>query len=81
MLKLSTAKNSICTQKALMTLDEKGLQFETHNIDLFKNEQFEEWYLKINPKGVVPALDHDGRIITESTHYLRISRVASPVEK
>jgi glutathione S-transferase len=67
MLKLYTYHNSICTQKALITLDEKGLPFETQYVDLFKNEQFQPWYLAVNPKGVVPALDHDGRIVTEST--------------
>ena len=67
MLELYTARNSICTQKALITLAEKGLGYDTHDIDLFANEQFQPWYLAINPKGVVPALDHDGRIVIEST--------------
>jgi len=66
-LKLYTAGNSICTQKALVTLAEKALNYTTHNIDLFNNDQFQPWYLAINPKGVVPALDHDGRIVIEST--------------
>jgi glutathione S-transferase len=67
MLKLYSYFNSICTQKAFITLAEKAIAFETRNIDLFKNEQFKPDYLKINPKGVVPALDHDGRIVIEST--------------
>lgn len=67
MLKLYQAGNSICTQKILITLAEKGLTCETRNIDLFNNEQYGPAYIAINPKGVVPALDHDGRIITEST--------------
>ena len=67
MLELYTAGNSICTQKVFFTLAEKGIGYDTHNIDLFRNEQFEPWYLKINPKGVVPALDHDGRIVIESS--------------
>ena len=50
-----------------MTLDEKGLDFETQDINLFKNEQYNPEYLKLNPKGVVPTLDHDGNIIIEST--------------
>ena len=67
MMKLYTAGNSICTQKAFITLAEKGVAYETQNIDLFRNEQFAPWYLAINPKGVVPALEHDGSIVTEST--------------
>jgi glutathione S-transferase len=67
MLELYTARNSICTQKVLITLAEKGLDYEVRAIDLFSNEQFRPEYLAINPKGVVPALRHDGRIVTEST--------------
>src|SRR6202142_3957233 len=67
MLKVYNYFNSICTHKVFITLAEKGLPFETQNVDLFKNEQFKPEYLKINPKGVVPALDHDGRIVIESS--------------
>jgi len=67
MLKLYKFGNSVCAQKVLMTLDEKGLDFETQDINLFKNEQYNPEYLKLNPKGVVPTLDHDGNIIIEST--------------
>ncbi|MEQ1714682.1 MAG: glutathione S-transferase family protein [Hyphomicrobium sp.] len=67
MLKLYKAGNSICTQKVLITLAEKGLAPDTQDIDLFNNEQFKPEYLKINPKGVVPALAHDDHIVTEST--------------
>ena len=67
MLELYSAGNSICTQKVFITLAEKGLAYDTRNIDLFANEQFAPWYLAINPKGVVPALDHDSRIVIESS--------------
>lgn len=67
MLKVYSYFNSICTQKVFITLAEKGLDYTTQNVDLFRNEQFSPDYLKINPKGVVPALDHDGRIVIEST--------------
>ena len=51
----------------LISLAEKGLAYEIRSIDLFRNEQYAPWYLAINPKGVVPALDHDGNIVIEST--------------
>ena len=38
-----------------------------HPAPPFKNEQFKPEYLKINPKGVVPALDHDDRVVIESS--------------
>jgi glutathione S-transferase len=66
-IKVYSYFNSICTQKVFITLAEKKLAYETQNVDLFTNEQFKPEYLKINPKGVVPALDHDGRIIIESS--------------
>ena len=67
MLKLYSYNSSICAQKVRITLAEKGLAFDVQNIDLFTNEQFKPEYLKINPKGVVPALDHDGKIVIESS--------------
>ncbi len=67
MLKLYKSGNSICTQKVMITLREKGLTPETQNLNLFANEQYDPAYLKINPKGVVPTLVDDGRIIIEST--------------
>ena len=67
MLIVFTGRNSICTQKVLITLHEKGLSWETRRVDLFKNEQYDPEYLKYNPKGVVPTLVHDGNVIVEST--------------
>ncbi|MPZ59226.1 MAG: glutathione S-transferase family protein [Rhizobiales bacterium] len=67
MLTLYKAGNSICTQKVLITLAEKEISYDTVNINLFKNEQYEPAYLTINPKGVVPSLVHDGKVVVEST--------------
>ena len=53
--------------KPLLTLYEKGLDFTPHQLDPSKFEHNEPWYVKLNPNGQVPALDHDGKIITEST--------------
>lgn len=67
MLKLFTAHNSICTQKVFLTLVEKDLPWTSEYIDLFNNEQYRPDYLKLNPKGVVPTLIHDGHAIIELT--------------
>ena len=40
---------------------------EGDQVDLFKTEQYDPKYLKLNPKGVVPTLVHDGTPIIEST--------------
>jgi glutathione S-transferase len=67
MLKLYKYGNSICTQKVFVLLDAKKIDYEPINVDLFKNEQYNPAYLKLNPKGVVPTLIHDGNVVVEST--------------
>ena len=59
--------NSVCCQKVRITMLEKQLTWEPVEVNVFRNEQYSSDYLKINPKGVVPALVHDGKAITEST--------------
>jgi glutathione S-transferase len=59
--------NSVCCQKARITMSEKGLGWDPIEVNLFRNEQYRPEYLKINPKAVVPAMIHDGRTIIEST--------------
>jgi glutathione S-transferase len=67
MLTLYDFGNSVCCQKVRITLREKGLDWEPVKIDLFKAEQYDPKYLKLNPKGIVPTLVHDGKAIIEST--------------
>jgi glutathione S-transferase/GST-like protein len=46
--------------KASIALEELGLPYTVRSIALPKNEQKEEWFLKINPNGRIPAIiDHD----------------------
>lgn len=58
------AANSL---KSMICLKEKGLEFESRYVDLHKFEQHSDWFLAINPEGQVPALVHDGAIITHTT--------------
>lgn len=67
MITLYQFGNSVCAQKVRVTLCEKGLAWETRNVDLFRAEQYDPEYLKLNPKGLVPTLVHDGVPIIEST--------------
>lgn len=53
--------------KPLLTLYEKGIPFTHHFLNPAKFEHHEDWFKKINPRGQVPALEHDEKIITEST--------------
>lgn len=67
MLLLYHGANSVCSVKVRIVLAEKGLAWEGRHIDLPKGEHLAEAYLKINPRAVVPVLDHDGVLIREST--------------
>ncbi|MBU6472356.1 MAG: glutathione S-transferase N-terminal domain-containing protein, partial [Alphaproteobacteria bacterium] len=42
--------------KVSIALEEMGLPYEVHAIALSKNEQKQDWYLKINPNGRIPAI-------------------------
>ena len=64
---------SVCCHKVRIALAEKGLAYETKTIALDAGEQLHPDYLAICPKGVVPVLVHDGKVIPESsiiTEYL-----------
>jgi glutathione S-transferase len=67
MLTLHDFGNSVCCQKVRITLRAKALDWDSVRVDLFKAEQFDPKYLKLNPKGMVPTLVHDGKPIIEST--------------
>lgn len=53
--------------KSMLCLKEKGVEFVSHYVDLHEFEQHAPEYVKVNPNGQVPALVHDGAVITEST--------------
>jgi len=53
--------------KPLLTIFEMGLPVERQLLNPSIFEHHEDWFKKINPRGQVPALVHDGKVITEST--------------
>lgn len=70
MLKLYHYWSSVCSQKARLCLAEKNLPWESVHIDIFRFENYEPGYTRLNPKAVVPTLEHDGRILIESNVIL-----------
>lgn len=42
--------------KANMIIEELGIPYKLHAMTLSENEQKQEWYLKINPNGRIPAI-------------------------
>ena len=61
---------SNCSQKARFCLEEKGLQWTSHPVDLSNNQHLTPEFVAINPKGLVPVLVHDGVVITESSDII-----------
>lgn len=53
--------------KPMLTLVEKGVAFDSHYLDLLSFDQHKPEYLAVNPMGTIPAMTHDGRVITESS--------------
>ena len=54
-----------CSIAPHIALEEVGVDFEPRALDLAKGEQTAPDYLKVNPRGRVPALVIDGRTVTE----------------
>ena len=65
--KLYNAPQSTCSQRVRFVLNAKGLPFDEVKLNLLDGDQLKPEYLKLNPNGVVPTLDHDGQIVTDST--------------
>ena len=70
-LHLLNFSQSSCSQKVRIFLAEKGVEYQSRNIDLKNGEHTKPWYLGINPRGVVPVLIHDGDVHIESNDILR----------
>jgi len=48
-------------RKISVALEEMGLPYEVHVVDITKDQQFEPSFLKISPNNKIPAIvDHDG---------------------
>ena len=59
-----------CALASHIALAEAGADFTAIRVDFSKNEQRQPEYLKINPKGRVPALVTDRGILTENVAML-----------
>jgi len=59
-----------CSMASHITIEETGANYEAVPIQLSKGENKTESYLKINPRGKVPALKTDDGVITENTAIL-----------
>ena len=69
MLKLFYAPNT-CALASRIALEEAGADYDIARINFAQNEQRSADYLKINPKGRVPALVTEKGILTETPAIL-----------
>jgi glutathione S-transferase len=59
-----------CSMASHIGIEEAGIQYVERPTVLANGEHKTEAYRKINPRGKVPALDIDGRVIVENTAIL-----------
>ncbi len=67
-----------CSRASLIALEESGLPFEAKRVDTANGEQRSEAYLKINPKGRVPALATEKGVLTETPAILAYIAAIAP---
>ncbi|KZD04859.1 glutathione S-transferase family protein [Oceanibaculum pacificum] len=71
MLRLWGRSNSINVQKAMWCVAELGLRCERIDAGREFGRNKEEWFLKMNPNGLVPVIDDRGFILWESNAIVR----------
>src|SRR6185312_393861 len=59
-----------CSLASHIALEEAGLKYETHKLDLAAGDQRKPEYLALNPRGRVPTLVVDGHVLTENVGIL-----------
>jgi len=71
MLELYNFAQSTCSLKVRICLAEKQLDWVDRRLVSKNHDHLSDWYLKLNPNGVVPTLLHDGRPVFESSVILQ----------
>ncbi|KAJ3086192.1 Ganglioside induced differentiation associated protein, partial [Quaeritorhiza haematococci] len=66
MLKLYDYPLAYNPMKARLALVEKGLKYETVNVNLFTGQSLQPWFMKINPRATVPVLVDGDKVLCES---------------
>ena len=80
MLKLYYAPGT-CALASHIALEEAGAAYTTERLDFKSNQQTSPEYLKVNPKGRVPALVSDQGVLTETPALLAYIAQSFPQAK
>ena len=63
-------QGSSCSQKLRIFLSENNIDWKGHHINLVNGDNFSDWFLGINPRGVVPVLVDNGEVHIESNDIM-----------
>ena len=66
MMKLHSAARSSASFRVRIALALKGLPYEYVPVDLVRGAQFRDDFRGLNPAQLVPVLEHDGAVLTQS---------------
>ena len=69
-MKLHTYFRSSCSYRVRIALHWKGLSFESSTVHLRRGEQRRAEHLALNPQGLVPTLEDDDMIVSQSLAIL-----------
>ena len=69
-LHLLNFRTSSCSQKLRIYLNLKKIDWTSHSINLAAGKNYTEWFLGINPKGLIPVLVDNGHVEIESNDIL-----------
>jgi glutathione S-transferase len=63
---------SPCSQKVRLALAEKGVEHRARFVDIeLRMQNYEPWYVRLNPRCVVPTLVHGDLVVTDSARIIR----------
>ncbi|HWH17492.1 MAG TPA: glutathione S-transferase family protein [Allosphingosinicella sp.] len=71
--------STVC-RPIIMFLAEHELEMELVHVDLTLGEHLSDWYAAVNPNRLVPVLDDNGFVITESATIMRYLALAANSE-
>ena len=59
-------------QKVWLWLEERRIPYRVRKVTMFCYGEKESWYRRLVPSGMLPALEIDGRLVTESDRILEV---------
>eukprot|EP00736_Rhodelphis_marinus_P007283 Rmarinus@m.25743 len=70
---------SLCSQKVRLCLAEKGVEYTPRVVDIGAAlENYEPWYIRLNPRMVVPTLVHGDKVVVDSAKIIEYIDEAFP---